>query len=116
VALALSATVPELWGIETWARSDHFGVAESFLLSDLESEFGPVRFARFWSSDAPVVEAFREAFGVPAGEWMEGWARGYYPEARAGASWGPSLWGAPLLLFVAALLLALRKARRREVG
>jgi hypothetical protein len=40
------------------------------LLSNLESWHGPDRFQRFWSSDRPVEEAFREAFGETPGEWV----------------------------------------------
>jgi hypothetical protein len=45
------------------------------LLSDLLTDMGSERFARFWSSDADVEAAFARAFGVELEEWMISWSR-----------------------------------------
>ena len=52
--------------------------------SALEQEFGPEAFQRFWASDKEVLAAFRDAFGVDAGEWMAGWLRRNLGEAHPG--------------------------------
>ena len=46
---------------------------EAYLFDDLEREFGHEAFARFWSSENEVSEAFEEAFGISTGEWMVDW-------------------------------------------
>ena len=44
--------------------------AERALLSRLEREFGPQRFARFWTSGEPFEVAFSSAFGIDVGPWV----------------------------------------------
>lgn len=58
-------------GETSWGSA--FGPIDDYVLSDLESQFGRDAFARFWTSDAPVEEAFRTAFGVTPGDWMLDW-------------------------------------------
>lgn len=47
----------------------------SYLLSDLEAEFGPDAFRRFWTSGEDVGPAFEDAFGMTVNEWAVGWMR-----------------------------------------
>jgi hypothetical protein len=54
------------------------------LLFDLEEEFGSERFARFWSSDQDVEEAFQAAFGLPAEEWLFRWAHARWGHLEVG--------------------------------
>ncbi len=53
--------------------SSPFGPMSAYVLADLEADFGSDAFERFWQSDRSVSEAFEEAFGTSAGEWMVGW-------------------------------------------
>ncbi len=59
-------------------QTDVFGEGERAMLSHVEAEFGPDKFARFWTSDAEMEPAFAAAFGVPADTWVMAWARRYY--------------------------------------
>lgn len=70
-----------------------FGRAGARLLYDLEEEFGPERFARFWKSDQDVETAFEAAFGKPIEDWLMGWlqARWGVPEVGAGVPLQASL-------------------------
>jgi len=58
-------------------------------MGDLEAEFGTERFARFWTSDQPVDQAFLEAFGEPIEEWTMGWGQGLMGYHKAGPSTDP---------------------------
>ena len=49
------------------------GYEHQFLLSDLEREFGPEVFGRFWRSEEGVRDAFETAFGEDLGEWVVRW-------------------------------------------
>jgi hypothetical protein len=70
-----------------------FSYLDDSLLADVESEFGQEAFARFWSSDQPVVTAFSNAFGVELGAWVLDWVEsrtGLYragPELPLGSLW-----------------------------
>jgi hypothetical protein len=89
---------------------------ERYMLADIERAFGPDAFARFWTSDADVPEAFQDAFGTSLGSWVRDWAQERVGVHRA----GPALRaGAPfwivltLMLFGAAATLA---GTRRRVS
>lgn len=88
-----------------------------FLLSDLERAFGPEAFARFWTSDADVESAFRDAFGVEVGAWMLSWA-----DATLGVDLpGPQLAGSgstlPVVLTLALFaLVAIARVRKHTVA
>lgn len=93
-----------------------FGYLDDGLLSEWEATFGPEPFARFWTSSAPVPEAFEAAFGVPLGDWVLGWAERHGVVYRAGPSlpWS-SVWTSMLAL--AALAgVATAAGLRRRVG
>ncbi|MCK5650045.1 MAG: hypothetical protein KAJ42_01650 [Gemmatimonadetes bacterium] len=52
-----------------------YGGFDRALLADIETEFGPERFQRFWTSEEEFAEAFESAFGVPLGDWVMKWAQ-----------------------------------------
>jgi hypothetical protein len=56
-------------------RGSRFGWFDFELFWDLEKEFGPERFQRFWSSEQGLEEAFQAAFGESIGAWTMRWAR-----------------------------------------
>lgn len=66
---------------EGWFGFDHreasFAEHAPFLLSDLVHDVGPEAFGRFWRSDLPLEEAFRQATGRGLVEWTAAWAREY---------------------------------------
>jgi hypothetical protein len=51
-----------------------FAGREISLLHDLARAFGPGAFEAFWTSNLPVEDAFRDAFGLPLGQWVLDWA------------------------------------------
>lgn len=53
------------------------------LLADLESEFGPDAFQRFWSSETELATAFSDAFGTTPGNWLQGWVDQTYRSVPA---------------------------------
>ncbi len=55
-------------------------------MGDLEAEFGRDRFARFWTSDQTVEDAFVTAFGEPIGVWTMRWAQDRMGYQKAGPS------------------------------
>lgn len=48
---------------------------EGVFLTDLERQFGAVRFAAFWQSQQDVEPAFEAAFGMSLGKWTHAWAK-----------------------------------------
>lgn len=58
---------------------------EARLLADMEREFGPERFQRFWQSPQPVEQAFEAAFGIALGEWIVGWSEARYGPLTIGS-------------------------------
>jgi hypothetical protein len=87
------------------------------LLADLEADFGPEAFGRFWRSDAPVEMAFRDAFGIDVGPWVLSWVDRIYGTVPAGPRLAGSTttWplGLTLALFAA---IAILFSRRRRVA
>lgn len=63
--------ITRLTGLNSWFSP--WGNFDDYLLADLEHEFGPERFQRFWSSELPVSEAFESAFDMGMGEWLVTW-------------------------------------------
>jgi len=80
---------PEL---EEWISSGYtiprrpFGGRERTWMGDLETEFGRDRFARFWTSDQDVEDAFTAAFGEPIEVWTMRWAQDRMGVQKAGPS------------------------------
>jgi hypothetical protein len=54
------------------------------ILAELEAEYGPESFARFWRSDGEVETAFRAAFGVEPGAWLHDWVQAEIGSYRSG--------------------------------
>ena len=91
------------------------GPAGQEYLGDMVGRFGRERFQRFWTSDAPLDDAFAEAMGIPLDEWTMEWARTYVGAFRTA---GQLPWGSAVLSLVlsAALVgVAGLYAGRRQV-
>ncbi|MDH3290635.1 MAG: hypothetical protein OEO17_05540 [Gemmatimonadota bacterium] len=92
------------------------GPAAQEYLGDMVGRFGRDRFERFWTSDAPLEEAFEEAMGMPLDEWTMQWARTYIgvPRTACHLPWGSAI----LSLVLAAALVggAGLYARRWQVA
>ncbi|NIR46232.1 MAG: hypothetical protein GWN99_17530 [Gemmatimonadetes bacterium] len=73
-------------------------------LSDLLIEMGEERFRRFWSSDAVLDAAFRDAFGLEMADWTMRWARAQVGRPRGGPL--PSAIGTLPLLLIGGLVVA----------
>ena len=93
-----------------------FGLGDEAMLAKLEQQYGPERFAKFWSAPAQDVDtAFESAFGLPLGEWVMQWAQKTYGVEPKG----------PRVDFITALLsilmlgamigIAIAVAQRRQV-
>lgn len=66
------------------------------LLAAMVDDLGPARFKEFWSSDAPVPEAFKAAAGMTLGEWYRLQVRreiqaAGLPEPNEAPSWPAAL-------------------------
>ena len=64
-------------------------------LSDLLSDQGEERFARFWRSELPLDRAFSEATDMSLEEWTQRWAQAQIgiPEPGPGLPLGTALLG-----------------------
>jgi len=85
-------------------------------LADMVAHYGRERFERFWTSDAPLEQAFEEATGEPIEQYTMKWA-----QARVGVpDVGTSTRAGPALLAVAASLVVVGGAaaltRLRQVA
>jgi hypothetical protein len=70
-------------------------------LADMVAHFGRERFERFWTSDAPLEQAFEQAMGEPIEQYTMKWA-----QARVGVpDIGTRTRAAPALLAVVASLV-----------
>jgi len=86
------------------------------LLSDVEAEFGPDAFGRFWTSDLDVREAFEAAFQVDLTEWLMSWvdrSLGIEPSGPA-VPRSAALGGLLAIGLLAAI--ATRRHRRSAIG
>lgn len=109
VWLNASARQPYSWLIDvpSWASQE--------LLAMMVDDLGPTRFASFWTSRAPVTEAFEAAAGMPFAEWYRSQLRremqqaGFAPPAER--VWWPSAIG----ILALALGASLWHATRRQV-
>jgi hypothetical protein len=99
-------------GLNDWVV--RIAPAERALLSRLERDFGPDRFARFWTSTEPIEVSFHSAFGVRIGAWVYSVlkpAEGFQHGARIG---GTSILLSLLFLGIC-FGAALATAQRRRV-
>ncbi len=97
-----------------WAN--HFGPAESWLISDMVRGLGRERFAAFWRSPANVDTAFAQASGTPLGTWAEHWAQRQYGHDDLGPVIPRRAWWAGLVVLVMGLGAAIGFARERQVA
>ena len=89
---------------------------ELFLLSDLQDEFGPEAFARFWTSNQDVATAFEHAFGTDVGTWMLEWVGGSVTVQPPGPGLPRSASSGAVLTIALLLGVAWVRNRKREVG
>jgi hypothetical protein len=96
-------------------RGQPFGLPTGGLVATWEAELGPEAFATFWHSNADLPQAFRAAFGVDLGEWVETWAR----ENIGPPVTGPGLANTDIALTVLVTIvlggLGARASRRRSL-
>jgi hypothetical protein len=91
------------------------GPHEITFLSDLVHDIGPEKFARFWQSSLPPVDAFREATGRDLGEWTREWAdKAYGVEHGRGPSTNIASIGFAIATLVLGGGLAVRAMSRRQ--
>jgi hypothetical protein len=84
-------------------------------MSDLEGEFGRDRFARFWTSDQPVEDAFVSAFDEPIEMWTMRWAQDRMGYQKAGPSTDLLSILLSLITLLACVGIATGTAARRQV-
>lgn len=97
-----------------WPRNFPF---DDHYLSGLVREMGRERFARFWTSRAPVDSAFLAAFGQPLDQWTAHWARTWVPDMPPfGPAPRPIAIVYVIALAVVAIALAAAGVMRRQVG
>jgi hypothetical protein len=78
-------------------------------------DLGPTRFAEFWTSAAPVGEAFTSAAGTSLGEWYRLQLRGQLKDAGHPDPVRTPFWPSAIGVLALALGAALWGARRRQV-
>jgi hypothetical protein len=62
-----------------------FSYESGSYLADMVAHYGRERFARFWTSDAPLEQAFADAMGEPIERWTMKWARAHVGIPDVGA-------------------------------
>jgi hypothetical protein len=87
----------------------------SYMLADLEREFGSEQFFRFWSSELPVDQAFRAAFGMQAGEWVVSWVGTIMRVDKPGPGMPQKSSSSALLVIALCAGIAYAWHRRRQV-
>ena len=85
------------------------------LLSMMVEDLGPTRFASFWGSHAPVMEAFAAAAGMPFAEWYRNQLRREMKQAGFAPPGERTSW--PSVIGILALTLggSLWHAKRRQM-
>jgi len=96
-------------------QTSSFGEPGLYLLADLEREFGPAAFRRFWTSNQDVPTAFRNAFGLDMGHWLVRWTADHVYHYRAGPSLPRSAVAGSILLVLLCGGIAGAWATRRSV-
>lgn len=112
----VARTLPSALGaVYDLAPPPAFTQTATYLLGDLEREYGAERFGRFWRSRDDVAEAFATAFGRPIGDWTAAWVATHLGTVIP----GPALPRQASFGTVLALLLGALAAgawQRRRVG
>ena len=83
--------------------------------ADLVDHLGPERFGRLWNSELPVDTALAAALREPVGEWTRRWQATLVPPIRLGPVAPPSAIVLAALFGVAAVVLVMLTATRRQV-
>ena len=98
---------------EPWSGKGPFRFEGRYLLADLEREFGPEAFTRFWTSDADVPVAFEQAFGMPLETWIMGWVEStaFTRTPGPGMPFSAKLGGLLTLMLFAAIVGAWARGR-----
>ena len=78
-----------------WSIRHPLGWSSGVYLSDLLSDQGEERFARFWRSELPLDSAFSEAMDMSLEDWTQRWAQAQIgiPEPGPGLPLGTALLG-----------------------
>ena len=90
-----------------------FGGLETELLADMVRSLGRARFEQFWTSSAPVPQAFQQASGMRLGEWVSTWAGQSAPEYEPGPRIRAESLISALAIIIACIVMAVFAARRR---
>lgn len=107
-------TARQAGAISTGTRA-FFAGQGPFILADLEREFGAESFHRFWTSDAPVDQAFEAAFGIEAGTWMVDWLETFMVVQHPGPGLPQSSSSGGMLTIAVFAGIAFLRNRRRNV-
>lgn len=108
------------WYALEWVRDYYSGARvlgrrESRMMADMVRTLGRDRFARFWSSDAPMPVAFEQAAGESLGAWTQRWAVAQYGDVPPrGAMPDLSSTALSVGLILLALFIATRISARRQ--
>jgi hypothetical protein len=97
-----------------WWKPPSLAGADRYF-ADLVDDIGPERFGRFWNSELPVDTALATAMRMPVGEWTRRWQATLVPRIRLGPVVPPSAAVLATLLGVAAVVLVMLTATRRQV-
>jgi hypothetical protein len=106
--------VPVVSAERQWWKPPSLAGADRYF-ADLVDDIGPERFGRFWNSELPVDTALATAMRMPVGEWTRRWQATLVPPIRLGPVAPPSAVVLATLLGVAAIVLVMLTATRRQV-
>jgi hypothetical protein len=90
-----------------------FGGLETELLADMVRALGRARFEQFWTSSAPVPQAFQQASGMRLGEWVSAWAGQPVPKYEPGPRIRAESLISALAIVIGCMVIAGVAARRR---
>jgi hypothetical protein len=114
VASGTGDLVPVVNTEKQWWKPQSLAGADRYF-ADLVADIGPERFGRFWNSELPVDTALAMAMRMPVGEWTRRWQASIVPPIRLGPVAPPSAVVWAILLGVAAVVLVMLTATRRQV-
>jgi hypothetical protein len=86
------------------------------LLAQMVDDLGPTRFVEFWTSTAPVGEAFAAVAGMSVGEWYRSQLRRQLKDAKYLDPRRTPFWPSAIGILALALAGSLWHAKRRQVG
>jgi hypothetical protein len=106
--------VPVVSTERQWWKPPSLAGADRYF-ADLVDDIGPERFGRFWNSELPVDTALATAMRMPVGEWTRRWQATIVPPIRLGPAAPFSATLLATLLGIAAVVLVMLTAARRQV-